>query len=58
MYRAFQHFDTDNSGTISQEELREALRVEFLTASHTPLVYIHISSKNGCMVAQPQLGKG
>ena len=27
MYRAFQHFDTDNSGTISQAELREALRV-------------------------------
>jgi len=27
MYRAFQHFDTDNSGTISQAELREALQV-------------------------------
>lgn len=31
MYRAFQHFDTDNSGTISQSELREALRVGHLT---------------------------
>ena len=31
MYRAFQHFDTDNSGTISQSELREALRVRDVT---------------------------
>lgn len=27
MYRAFKHFDTDNSGTISKEELTEALKV-------------------------------
>jgi hypothetical protein len=27
MMRAFQHFDTDNSGTISKEELKEALKV-------------------------------
>ena len=32
MYRAFQHFDTDNSGTISQAELREALRVSTMPA--------------------------
>ena len=31
MYRAFQHFDTDNSGTISQAELREALSVRHIT---------------------------
>ena len=33
MYRAFQHFDTDNSGTISQAELREALRVSTAPAA-------------------------
>lgn len=27
MHRAFLHFDTDNSGTISKEELKEALKV-------------------------------
>ena len=36
MYRAFQHFDTDNSGTISQAELREALRVR-----HLALLAVH-----------------
>lgn len=30
MYRAFKHFDTDNSGTISKEELTEALKVRSL----------------------------
>lgn len=27
MMRAFHHFDTDNSGTISKEELKAALKV-------------------------------
>ncbi len=27
MRAAFQHFDTDNSGTISRDELRDALKV-------------------------------
>ena len=39
MYRAFKHFDTDNSGTISKEELTEALKVRTL------LIYV-LSSQN------------
>ena len=30
MRAAFMHFDTDNSGTISKDELREALKVRGL----------------------------
>ena len=34
MMRAFQHFDTDGSGTMSREELREALKVGYGCICH------------------------
>ncbi len=47
MYRAFQHFDTDNSGTISQSELREALRVR-----DSLIFIIFLRRSIGCMIPE------
>lgn len=53
MYNAFRHFDSDNSGYISQAELEDALMVRPMSCLgidlHVNMMCLQASSTQGCL---------